>query len=388
MIPVKNWKRAIRKSIVQPGYALRNLKHRLKSSLSYHLYSGKSAWPETISIFLTYKCNLNCRMCGQWGENGIFKDYSNEIIRQRLSLDQIGALIRDVRFFKPNITLFGGEPMLYPGWLDAVKLIKSAGLRCNIVTNGTLVKRYAQDMIDVGLDEIIFSLDGPQSVHDGIRGIPGTHQKAMQGFEHLAKLKREQRHKKPLININSTLFQIGSGHIDDVLLNAAKIKAAGVTFHHLLFLKRETVHRFINFFQDQFHQQPVDWTGFAVDQLPDIDVDFLISEIHRICKSSPAMDVHFYPNFSDDEIRQWYRQYEFTSSSFKNRCMSLWMTAYIFPDGTVRPYHTMNFTTGTVLEKPFTSIWNNTVYRNYRKYIKRHKRFSICAKGCTEFFRY
>ncbi|MCK4715995.1 MAG: SPASM domain-containing protein, partial [Candidatus Marinimicrobia bacterium] len=101
-----------------------------------------------------------------------------------------------------------------------------------------------------------------------------------------------------------------------------------------------------------------------------------------------VIDISFFPNFNSNEIRRWYSEFEFESSSYKNRCLSLWMTAYILPDGSVRPYHSMNFTTGNILELPFTEIWNNDLYQDYRNYIKQHKRFSICSKGCTEFFRY
>lgn len=85
---------------------------------------------------------------------------------------------------------------------------------------------------------------------------------------------------------------------------------------------------------------------------------------------------------------QWYDNYTYTSKSYKNRCLSLWMTAYIFPDGTVRPYHTMNYDLGNIHDSSFLKIWNNDKFVNLRKYISDNKCFKICAKGCTEFFRY
>ena len=100
------------------------------------------------------------------------------------------------------------------------------------------------------------------------------------------------------------------------------------------------------------------------------------------------MNISVFPNFDNDEIRRWYTQFEFTSTSYRNRCMSLWMTAYIFPDGSVRPYHSMNYIVGNIRNDTFRNIWNNDTYKAYRKYIKTHKKFTVCSKGCTEFFRY
>jgi len=388
MIPRKNLLRALRKSASQPLYAGQNFIHRFKSTLSYHLYNGKSYWPETISLFLTYKCNLRCLMCGQWGQNGAFNEFDNALLKQRLSLDDIQAIIDDVKFFKPNITLFGGEPMLYPDWLQIVEAVKRAGLRCNIVTNGTLVQNYAKEIIKSGLDEIIFSLDGPEDIHDRIRRVPGTFQRSIEGFEILNDLKQKQKRKNPIININSTLWEENYRFINDTIDIANRVQAKGLTFHHLLFLAKPTVRDFIQFFENRFQQSPTDWIGFAHDTLPKIDVDFLIGKINEIRKRKSSMDVSFFPNLDDDEVRQWYNQFEFKSHSYKNRCLSLWMTAYIFPDGSVRPYHSMNFTPGNIHAAKFTRIWNNPTYKDYRKYIKEHKRFTLCSKGCTEFFRY
>ncbi|MBU4445815.1 MAG: radical SAM protein [Candidatus Marinimicrobia bacterium] len=388
MIPRKNLIRAMRKSFSQPIYAYRNFTHRFKSALSYHLFDGKSYWPETISLFLTYKCNLRCLMCGQWGENGAFNEFSNDLLKQRLSLDEIKPIIDNVRFFQPNITLFGGEPMLHPEWLKIVKAVKTAGMRCNIVTNGTLIQNYAEEIIDSGLDEIIFSLDGPEEIHDKIRRVPGTFQRSIEGFEILHDLKQKRKIKTPIININSTLWEENYKSINDTINIAENIHARGLTFHHLLFLSKPTVRQFFDFFEKRFDQTPTDWIGFTRDNPPKIDVDFLTSKIEEIQRKKSVIDISFFPNFNSNEIRRWYSEFEFESSSYKNRCLSLWMTAYILPDGSVRPYHSMNFTTGNVLEHPFTEIWNNDLYRGYRNHIKRHKRFSICSKGCTEFYRY
>ncbi len=389
MIPKKNLIRAIQKSVSQPLYASRNLIHRAKSALSYHIFNdGKSYCPETISLFLTYKCNLRCLMCGQWGENGAFNEFGKDILKQQLTLAEIKSIIDDIRGFRPNITLFGGEPFIHPDWYEIIKTIKSAGLRCNIVTNGTFIQNYAEKIIESGLDEIIFSLDGPEEIHDSIRRVPGTFKRSINGFLLLDQLKQKSHRKNPIINVNSTLWRENYRNIRDTVDIAQSINANGLTFHHLLFLSKPTVQQFIESFHDRFNQRPTDWIGFSRENPPEIDVEYLISEFNWIKQTKSKMDISIFPNFDDDEVRRWYTQFEFESTSYRNRCMSLWMTAYVFPDGTVRPYHSMNFITGNIRENRFRDIWNNDIYRDYRKHIKAHKKFAVCSKGCTEFFRY
>jgi len=316
------------------------------------------------------------------------KIIKKDILKIRLSLEEIKDPIDGVKHFKPNITLFGGEPMLYPNWIKVVEIVKSAGLRCNIITNGVLIGRWAQEIVDIGLDEIIFSLDGPEEIHDKIRRVPGTFNKSIEGSHILNDIKHKKNTTKPLININSTLSEISYKYTDEIISIAEGINTDGLTFHHLLFLHKDTTRDFINFFKERFGQIPSNWLGFVVEKLPDIDISYLTEKIHQIHKNKYKTNVTFYPNLSDNEIKQWYSQFSFKATSYKNKCLSLWMTAYIFPDGSVRPYHTMNYSPGNIKHEKFTAIWNNSKYREYRNYIKKNKYFPICSKGCTELFRY
>ncbi len=388
MIPKRNLKRAIKKSIKQPGYALSNLSKRIKASVYYKYGNGKSSWPETISIFITYKCNLNCKMCGQWGDQGTFKYYDKTTLQHQLSLESIKKLVEDVKFFNPNITLFGGEPLINPDIIKIIKVIKKNGLRCNLITNGTLMEKYAQDLVKSGLDEIIFSLDGDEKTHDSIRGIPGTFQRALKGFQKLDQLKKQTEQKKPLVNINSTIFEDNHQFFNATIAEARKFNPDNLTFHHLLFLNADDVNTFQRFFNHKFGQPPFDWQGFATNTLPDINPDKIISQITSINQQKYPFSISFFPNFNNNDIKKWYNNFSFKSSSYKNRCLSLWLTAYIFPDGNVRPYHTMNYNLGNIHDQSFTAIWNNDKFRKLRQYIIKHKFFTICSKGCTEFFRY
>ena len=203
MIPRRNLLRAVKKAFRQPAYGAGAFYKRLKSSLTYNFYNGYSAYPETISLFLTYKCNLRCKMCGQWGPAGSSRGYSPEKLDRRLDMADIERLLDEVAGFRPNITLFGGEPLLYKDWSAVARMAKKRKMRVNMITNGVLLKENAEAVIDSGVDEVIFSLDGPRDVHDGIRGAPGTYDRALAGFKKIQALKNEKKIKVPLVNIST-----------------------------------------------------------------------------------------------------------------------------------------------------------------------------------------
>lgn len=388
MIARKNLIRNLRKALTQPGYAWHTAFKRLRAYATYKFRDGYSAPPETISLFLTYKCNLTCYMCGQWGDNGAFKEFDNDILRNQLSMDEIKKLADHLAPYSPNITLFGGEPMMYKNWTEAVAYIKSKGMRCNMVTNGTLMSVYAERIVESGLDEIILSLDGTEDIHDKTRGKQGTFEKLAQGVRDVARIRRERGAKTPHLNINTTIAETNYRNLNDLVGIAEDIGADNINFHHLLFIDQQMYDQNNAIFKQHFDQITPDWAGFVWKDLPKIDPEVLIRSIQTLEKRKSRVNISIYPNYNPGDIRQYYSQFEFESKSYKNRCVSLWMTAYIMPDGAVRPYHTMNFSPGNIHHADFMTIWNNRIYRTYRRLIKRRKTFPVCAKGCTELYRY
>lgn len=388
IIPRKNLLRAFKKAIKQPGYALRAFLKRFRSYVTYLFGRGYSAPPETISLFLTHRCNLRCPMCGQWGEKGSFKSLDKKIVIEELSLKDIEFLLDDLRTFKPNITLFGGEPMLYPHWIEVVEYAKALRMRCNIVTNGLLLKRYLDDIVRVGLDEVVFSLDGPEDIHDRMRGVKGSFKRAIEGFIGLKEAKQQNGLKRPIVTINCTIYDFNYARLEQVVDIAEDIDADNITFHHLLFLSKDICDKHNRFFEPRFGNRCMDWYGFVKDELPRIDVVRLLEEMDKVKKRKTDVNISFYPNFDLEEIKRYYTKWEFESDSYPNRCLSLWMAAYIFPDGSVRPYHSMEFIPGNIKETRFTEIWNNKRYREYRRTVKKIKKFPVCSKGCTELYRY
>ena len=387
MIQLRNLKRNLAKSVTQPGYALKALRQRLLSYLTYRIHDGRSYYPETVDLFLTYRCNLRCKMCGQWGVAGTSKDMSPEELKSELSLDEIYKIINDIKTFKPNVTLFGGEPLMYSNWEKVVSRIKQEGMRCNMITNGILLEKYANSIIDLGVDEIIFSLDGPREVHDEVRGAKGTFDRASRGLKLIRDIKRKSGTSNPVVSISSTIFEINYKRLDELISIAEELMASTITFHHLIFLSQERYNQHNNIFKGYYGMVCNDWKGFVRDSLPDIDVDFLIRKMEDIEKRDSKVKIAFYPNFTDEEVRRYYTEFDFVSSGYGKRCLSPWMVSYIFPDGSVRPCQSLNFSAGNVRDSTFSRIWNNEKYMRFRKITKKEKKYPVCTR-CTELYRF
>ena len=109
--------------------------------------------------------------------------------------------------------------------------------------------------------------------------------------------------------------------------------------------------------------------------------------IGRIKKTKNTVSVSFYPNFTNEETRAYYSDFHFVPNSYKRRCLSPWMVAYIFPDGSVRPCLSLNYITGNIKVDRFKDIWNNEMYCFFRKKVKLERGFPVCTR-CTEYYRF
>ncbi|MFA5100113.1 MAG: radical SAM protein [Candidatus Omnitrophota bacterium] len=382
MIPLRNFNRFFYKTLKQPGYAFRVLCKRFWAGVSYWLGFGRSSMPEAVTLFLTHRCNLRCKMCGQWGEGGVTKNETAEIVKQELTQAQARAVIDDLARYGSNITLFGGEPLLFPGCVDLISYIKRKGLHCLMITNGSLLLTYAEGIVDAGLDELNLSLDGGQELHDRIRGMDGLFVKIMDGIERVNYFKEIKGAIRPLINLQCTINEYNYRDLDQLLDVARGMKANSLTFHNLIFLSKDILSR----------QSPIDaslgcsskdWQGFVFD--PGIDPDELYEKIRQIKSRTFDFSVDFYPNFGREELRRYYRDLDFRPKGCN--CSSPWIVAYVFPDGEVRPCLNFSYSFGNVKEARFSSLWNNAKAVRYRRQLKKCKVFPVCVR-CTELYRY
>lgn len=109
-----------------------------------------------LRLSVTDKCNLRCIYC--MPEEGVKKvEHIDMLTSEEILMACEVAVSLGIR----KIRVTGGEPLVRKGILDILRSIRKInGLNelC-ITTNGTLLKEYAKDLKDIGVDRINISLD-------------------------------------------------------------------------------------------------------------------------------------------------------------------------------------------------------------------------------------
>lgn len=129
-------------------------KRRLDKRLS-HIMNLKH--PELLVLETTTRCNSSCFYCGR------------PKIDHDMDIDLFKAIIDAVPFVKEVHPNTRGEPLLYPHLIEAIKYCKDKGKVVQFYTNGSLLdRRMTEELFNVGLDRIVFSIDDCDPVRFGL----------------------------------------------------------------------------------------------------------------------------------------------------------------------------------------------------------------------------
>lgn len=153
---------------------------------------------------LLYSCNLRCRMCPFWRRKDERLLSIDEEVLMMKALEKAGVIF---------LGLEGGEPLLRQ---DLEEILYEANRRffTSLVTNGWQLKNRIKS-IRKYLDYLFVSIDGIGEVHDKIRGINGSFNKAVEGI-------REAVKYVP-VSISFTLTNENFTHVTEVIKLAKKL---------------------------------------------------------------------------------------------------------------------------------------------------------------------
>jgi MoaA/NifB/PqqE/SkfB family radical SAM enzyme len=146
--------------------------------------------PKTISIDISERCNLKCRICKQWKDKNRHK---------KLDIKDIKKLIDQIsNYFPETILEFSGqEPLLKKELLfDSLDYAKKKNIITALSTNGTLINEdTAKELIKKNLHHISVSLDGFEETHNYIRNSRNAYQNVISGLKNLLRYKKKLKSK-------------------------------------------------------------------------------------------------------------------------------------------------------------------------------------------------
>lgn len=190
------------------------------SLLSYQL-------PKTLVIEATNQCMLRCRVCATVNNpiraKGVM---SLELFNQ--ILDQIDWRVRRINFS------YAGEPLINKNIFKMVKLAEKKRILSIIETNGMLLEKYVDELLDSGLSKLNIALDGvsQESISKYREGINFTN--VMSGIRNIVNKRDSLGLSKPEIHLQFIVMKHNEGEMKRAMEIAREIGTDFMDFKSMI----------------------------------------------------------------------------------------------------------------------------------------------------------
>jgi radical SAM protein with 4Fe4S-binding SPASM domain len=343
-----------------------------------------------ISLRVNEVCNLRCRSCGQWGENGHIRIRleKGEKLAQ-LDFDVVKRVVFETRRDKPYYYIWGGEPTMWKPLLPLFQELAKHKLLGSIVTNAQALDPILEDLICTGALSVLFlSLDGWDAPSQNLMRSPAGGKKAdnfekvMAVIQKTHEIKLRRKSKFPLVIPISVISNDNYTHLADIhrlILDTTQLHP--YYFGWFITEERAALHEKV--FKERFGFAPKNHRGYLKSCFNDVDPHITarqIAEIIRMSKGHASVP-QFLPDITTEaRIRRYYSDHAWDCGY--PECESIYFIAEISPDGRVTPCRDyQDYSGGNINEQSFYDIWNGGKFKTFRKEMQKGL-MPVCTRCC------
>jgi MoaA/NifB/PqqE/SkfB family radical SAM enzyme len=406
---------SFRRGLRLAGFARRHLGRmsRGRREIMEHLSEPGPAslpMPTFVQLRVTNLCNLRCKMCGQWGDTGIFRalgastatdgERERNRIRELIGLNRQLALSDYVRLLdelapsRPIISLFGGEPLLYPDAVPLIREVKRRGLTCSLITNGWRLEEMAGELVEAGVDSIMVSIDGPPELHDRIRGKRGSFERAAAGVGAVARARDELGCPAPMLLAILPITELNLEDVAPALEALRKLPLDTVNVGLRWFVSKDTGAEYEKVMSETFGVSGSSWKGFEFD-----GADFAVTRARQLTQLVKLLKglrrrrfldsargrpwISFVPDVPAEGVPDYFADAARTFGH--DLCPVAWYFAQVEPDGQVCFCGDFpDYFIGNVRKTSFREIWSGERAGRFRDRLAREP-LPICSRCCGNY---
>ena len=335
-------------------------------------------FPKVVSFTITNKCNLSCKVCGQWGARGYLKDAAGKDPLAELPVDVWKRLVDEVAAHAGAvIAIRGGEPFLYPGIIELLSYIKEKGLFVSMDTNGSLLSRYAEDIVRLKIDHITLSVDGPEEVHDRVRGVTGSFRKLAEGVARVRELSLQAGRPScigAVCCVISPESYEGLAAMPDVV---RRLGIPGIAIVPYYYCNAATGKVHEKYLKEELGCERARWKGFQ-SECGRIDTGKFLEEFRKF--KAALKDVALIPfmPFAGQDYVTWFT--DCTTSVGRPDCGNPWRLVDIQPDGDANfCVDFPDYILGNITHASIEDVWNSPAADRFRRSLTARP-LPLCAR--------
>ena len=358
-------------------YKLKNLKWILNKIFFKFGFGIRFVDLQSIILYVNSTCNLKCVMCdvGQRNNKGIDKLRTGQK-NINLSIDLLNKLLNDsyIKKRKLNFNLLMTEPLLHPHIYEIIRLIKKNKHNVNLTTNGYLLPEKAKGLILAGLDSIQVSIDGPEKIHDKIRGIKGAYKRAIKGIRII------NQNKNIKISINYTLSCINDSEILNFFsaINKEGIKIDLIKIQFMDFVSREMMKKQ----NEKYDIKQTESCLFEAVRPEKVNIKELARQLNSIKNNYGNIKrIEIVPYLTNEKELSIYFNTNGEKLKNNSKCFLPWNQITLTTDGkTLIHMRCFNYVYGDFNKDIMGNIFHNKPIKAFRKKLKNA---NFCFPACT-----
>ncbi len=324
-------------------------------------------------------------MCGQWSEEGYIKT-GDKNFNNELRLEDWKRLVDEIAQHKISFFLIrGGEPFLFPGIIELIKYVHNKGIFIAIDTNGSMLHKYAEEIVKIGDIHLTISVDGPEEIHDYVRGVKGNFRKIKENIALLRK-HEEALGKKISTSICFTISRYnykGLGEMPDV---ARSLSIGAINIVPYYYIPNHVGKIYEKELEENFGCRAFSWHGFHHED-SGVDFDEFQKQLQKYNAGLNGIYNDPYMPLTDDEYKTWFTDPVATVKI--ERCKSVEKLIDIQPNGAANfCVDFPDYSFGNVKNATIEELWNSEAAEKFRR-LRREKQLGACyrcgAKYMAEF---
>ncbi len=329
----------------------------------YKKYISNNVMPLPDSIIWepTGKCNLRCNFC--------FINFDSTAKVKEMDFNDFKIMMEKMPFIK-HINMVGGELTLRSDLIDIIKYCKEKHVQINMITNATLMSENLIKNIAEHKDmtSVTVSIDGPEKIHNIVRGWDKAYQRAMESIKLMRK-------KGILVNVSSIITKENLSHIKELV---KEIKNSGANYMELKFEKRytkeiiEETAKMLNL-ENTINNFPL---SVGDDVMPPYSIEELKVALNEYEDTADKLNLPFgyYPFFLKKRLNKYfYRLYK----NEEHFCKHL-LAPRIDCSGEFIFCFAIKKSFGNILKQSFEEIWYGKELEEFRKKFVNNPILPIC----------
>lgn len=345
-------------------------------------------YPRWVVFQLLEKCNLRCKMCYEWGKEGSYFEKKN---LAQLDIEVVKKVIEECSPGRPYFELFGGEPLLYPQVDEVLAFIQHHECQVDIPTNGTLLERYADMLVEYEPRRIWVSIDGPEKINDLQRG-EGVYKRAVAGIKKLYEVKESKGKKFPMLGVTMVVTPLNYRYIEELFLKDLNMDMLDwVSMEFQLYTTSTNCEQYAQVMNKEFGIPEVSCArGLLADtrEFAGIDIKELISQVNNVrkyCRDKGIQVIGYPKTMEENNLYHFYSGQWDKMTDKRTRCSFPWLYMEISASGDVSPCHTFyDYTVGNVNRDSILDIWRGEEFEKFRNYTKKNL-LPICT-ACSRYY--